>query len=236
MSKTREIAGAAVIAALLASAAAPAQAGFFERLFGGFTRHVLPPVTRSPPPMTPLPGDRVSPQGKDDWRPRSDSNGPRIAYCVRTCDGSYFPMHPHAGFSASEMCKTFCPGSDTKVYVGSGIDHAATPEGRRYTELANAYAYRKHLVSGCTCNGRNIFGVARITPESDPTLQRGDLVATRDGMMAVSGMTAQGPQLTAAADYRGIPQREREQLSQTRVAKPGAGRAAITEGRGARDE
>jgi hypothetical protein len=78
-----------------------------------------------------------------------------------------------------------------------------------------------------------VFGVARIDIETDPTLRRGDIVATREGMMVVSGETADGPQLTAAKDYRGISRNEREQLTQIHVAGSGGdgrSRAPATEG------
>jgi hypothetical protein len=177
MSGTRTIAGALAAAVILATAATPAAGGFFERLFGGFTRHVQPPPVE-PPRMSPNPGERIAPQGRDDWRPRSGSGGPRMAYCVRTCDGFYFPVHPHAGFSAAQMCSTFCPASETRLYAGSGIDHATGRDGQPYSALPQAYAYRKQLVAGCTCNGHDVFGVARIAIRNDPTLQRGDVVAT----------------------------------------------------------
>jgi hypothetical protein len=215
MPRRRTIAGQTLLAALLVMGAAePASAGFFERLFGGFIRSVRPPSdTPSLPRMGPLPGDRVVPEGNDDWRPSSEGGGPRMAYCVRTCDGHFFPVQANASYTAAQMCSAFCPASETKIFAGSGIDNAVGTDGRRYSDLPHAYAYRKKLVSNCTCNGKDVFGVARLDTASDPTLRRGDIVATRNGMMAVSATSANGASLTPADSYRGLSGRERQQIA-----------------------
>lgn len=193
MPKIKTIAGVIVLAALLGGMTTPASAGFFDRLFGSFTRHIRPP-DGDLPQMSPIPGDRVAPEGGENWRPRGES-GPRTAFCVRTCDGHYFPVQANAQYSAAQMCSAFCPASETKLYTGGGIDQAVGLDGRPYSELANAYAYRKKLVANCTCNGKDVFGVARLSVSGDPTLRPGDLVATKNGTMAVAGKTQNGAQV-----------------------------------------
>ena len=229
MPKPSKIAGLVILAAVIGGSAAPASAGFFDRLFGGITRHIPPPPSlRDLPQMSPIPGDRISPQGGENWQPRGEG-GPRTAFCVRTCDGRYFPVQAQPGLSAAQACNSFCPATETKLYTGSGIDHAVGLDGRPYAELPKAFAYRKQLVAGCTCNGKDAFGVARLATATDPTLQRGDAIATREGMKVVSGRTENGAQLTAADDYRGLSERGRRTLSDMDVAidrKP----AAQTEG------
>ena len=67
----------------------PAQAGLFEQLFGGF-RHALQAQSRCP---TPAAGLRPDP---DDPRSRAAcerAERPARAFCVRTCDGQFFPVH-----------------------------------------------------------------------------------------------------------------------------------------------
>jgi hypothetical protein len=231
----------AIFAASLLTFVTPADAGFFDQLFGGFTRRAPPPPPSALPEMSPLP-DRISPQGGEngEFRPRAES-GPRSAYCVRTCDGHYFPVHAHAGMSAAQMCKSFCPASETKVYAGGGIEHAAATDGSRYRDLPNAFAYRKQLVSGCTCNGKDAFGLARIDVNDDPTLARGDIVATKDGLVAVSGRSEGEPQFTPVSSYRGISARERDRLAETKITQPGrngsppSGAPAETTGAAPRD-
>lgn len=237
MPKMRTIAGLAVLAVAIGGTATPASAGFFDRLFGSITRHIRPPeVFRELPQMSPIPGDRVAPQGDAsgaDWRARGEG-GPRSAFCVRTCDGHYFPVQANGQYSAAQMCSAFCPAGDAKIYTGSGIDHAVSTDGHPYSELPNAYAYRKKLVANCTCNGKDVFGVARLATNADPTLQRGDVVATGHGMMAVTGKTGNGPQFTAAGNYRGFSEGYRDKIVNMEV-RPGQKSPPQTDGRASPD-
>lgn len=233
MRRASAIAGVVTLAVLIGGTA-PASAGFFERLFGGITRHIRPPeIFREQPRLSPIPGDRVAPQGGENWRPRGDGE-PRTAFCVRTCDGHYFPVQANAKYSAAQMCSAFCPASETKLYTGGGIDRAVGLDGRPYRELPNAYAYRKELVANCTCNGKDVFGVARLAADTDPTLQRGDVIATRHGMMAVTGRTEDGAQFTSADSYRGFSPRYRDQIVGMEV-RPGHKPPPATDGRAAPD-
>jgi hypothetical protein len=233
MPKMRTVA-CVVVAVMTGSAAVPAHAGFFDRLFGSITRHIRPPeVFREQPQMSPIPGDRVAPQGGSNWQARGDG-GPRSAFCVRTCDGHYFPVQANAQYSAAQMCSAFCPASETKLYTGGGIDHAVGMDGRPYSELPNAYAYRKQLVANCTCNGKDVFGVARLAAKDDPTLQRGDVIATGNGMMAVSGKAENGPQFTSADNYRGFSERYRDKIVGMEVT-PGRKSPPQTDGRAPSD-
>jgi hypothetical protein len=212
----------ATLICLLGLMGQPADAGFLDSLFGGFVRRLRPPEPPSLPQMSP--NALVSPQapdGGEPLRPHAEG-GPRSAYCVRTCDGHYFPVHAQPGMSAAQMCSTFCPASQTRLYAGGGIDYAAANDGSRYRDLPNAYLYRKQLVQGCTCNGKDAFGLARIDINDDPTLARGDIVATKQGLAVVSGRdSSHNVEFTALANSRAISQRERENLAGTRIAGPG---------------
>ena len=106
------------------------------------------------------------------------------AYCVRLCDGFFFPIQPAKAASSTQLCNTLCPASPTKVFHGSEIKHAAGADGARYAALANAFAYRKQISPHCTCNGKDPYGLATVAIGADPTLRAGDMVATRDGVLA----------------------------------------------------
>ena len=234
MSQLGKISGGVAIAIIVACTAAPASAGFFDRLFGGITRQIRPPPDLpNPPQLSPIPGDRIAPEGGENWRPRGDG-GPRSAFCVRTCDGHYFPVQSQPGLSAAQACNSFCPAAETRLYTGSGIDGAVGADGRPYGEMPTAYAYRKKLVSNCTCNGKDAFGVARLDIKTDPTLQRGDVIVTREGMKVVSSRTENGAQLTAADQYRGLSERSRRTLTDMEIT-PGRRPAPQTEGRAPTD-
>ena len=118
-------------------------------------------------------------------RPVVVSAGP--AFCVRSCDGKYFPLLRGAA-SPAQMCQAFCPASPTKVFFGSSIDRAYAATGERYADSENAFAYRKALRADCTCNGHNPAGLASVDLAMDGSLRSGDAVATVDGLVAYSGI------------------------------------------------
>jgi hypothetical protein len=171
------------IAALCASALAPSAHAedFLSALFGAFGAH------RPAMPAAPLPfaseGDPSLQQ--TDARPRAAYAG-SSAYCVRTCDGRYFPLSASDNASRAASCSSFCPASDTKVVYGSNIDNAATETGKPYSELPNAFRYRNEIVAGCTCNGKDQIGLAPVKIENDPTLRKGDIVAGANGLTVAS--------------------------------------------------
>jgi hypothetical protein len=75
------------------------------------------------------------------------------------------------------------------VVYGGNIDNAVTDTGKPYSELPNAFRYRNEIVAGCTCNGKDQFGLAPVKIENDPTLRKGDIVAGAGGLM-VAGHSA----------------------------------------------
>ena len=104
------------------------------------------------------------------------------------CDGQHFPLEQRvANATPVETCRSMCPASKTKVFFGSEIDHAIAKDGARYADLDTAYIYRKQLVANCTCNGKNALGLAPYDLPTDPTLRPGDIVATKQGLMAYNG-------------------------------------------------
>ena len=109
---------------------------------------------------------------------QADTGGP--AYCVRSCDGRYFPAPPVADQSRAEACKNFCPAAETSVFYGRNIDGAVNDKGKAYSQLPNAFKFRSELVAGCSCNGKDPVGLASVKIEDDKTLRRGDIVASAD--------------------------------------------------------
>ncbi len=201
----------AAVATLSAATAQPAAArDIFQWLFEGFHPHAARSYAD---PFTAF-ARAIGPQ------PQREPRGPSTAYCVRTCDGFPFRVRANANASAAQMCHAFCPGAETRLYSGSDIDTATASDGSRYAALDTAYAYRRALKPGCTCNGRNVFGLAPIDAASDPTLKPGDVVVTNNGLMAVSGKADKTVNFTPAASYPGFSARYRAELSAMKIAPP----------------
>ena len=186
---TKWLFAAALLCASAFASAAQAQ-DFFSALFGGMNR------PRAPQPYISMPfanedGSIPAPRGETRTR---YGGGSGQAFCVRTCDGRYFPINASDNASRAASCNGFCPASETKIVYGSNIDSAATDNGKPYSELPNAFRYRTEMVAGCTCNGKDPTGLAAVKIEDDPTLRKGDIVAGENGLV----VAGRGP------DKRGV--------------------------------
>ncbi len=204
ISTRTKIVGALAALTLMGAAPAAQAQDFFSNLFGGFgDAHV-----QRAPYASEYPGEER--RVRRSYTPRVNSNtnssstssntgggGSGQAYCVRTCDGRYFPISTSDNQSRAATCKSFCPASDTKVFYGSTID-TASDNGKPYSALPNAFKFRNELVAGCTCNGKDQIGLAPVKIENDPTLKRGDIVAGEQGLMVNRGPDRRGASLNMA--------------------------------------
>lgn len=182
-SSSCRIAGAVLAITLVLAPNVPARGeDFFSMMFRAFGGRRAMPVPQLPPMSY---GSEMPVEFPPRYREASPSGG--AAYCVRTCDGRYFPIARAANQSPAETCKSFCPAAETRVYYGASIDDATSDKGRDYTDLPNAFKYRTELVAGCSCNGTDPVGLAKINIDDDKTLRRGDFVAAADGLKMVSG-------------------------------------------------
>src|SRR5262245_10816657 len=108
---------------------------FFENLFGGGTV------------ITPPGGDVPGMATGDTYR----------TLCVRTCDGYYFPISystTPASFPQDEqVCQRMCPAAEVALYShrnpGEDISQATSTGGRSYSELPNAFLFRKAFNPSC---------------------------------------------------------------------------------------
>ena len=179
--------GAAALVCVSALAPTAQARDFFSTLFGGFGGGRAPPQPYISLPFANENGSIPAPR-QSEPQPRYVLGGSQ-AFCVRTCDGRYFPATGSNNESRAASCNSFCPAAETKVVYGSSIDHAATEHGKPYSQLPNAFRYRKEIVVGCTCNGKDEVGLAHVKIRDDPTIRKGDIVAGESGLL-VAGRSA----------------------------------------------
>ena len=88
-------------------------------------------------------------------------------FCVRLCDGFYFPLPPEVKASDNKqrqlVCSGMCRGAETRLFQrtgsgGSEVEHelgealtSAIGKPVPYTKLPAAFRYRDALVPGCGC-------------------------------------------------------------------------------------
>jgi Protein of unknown function (DUF2865) len=201
---------AAVLGASALAQAAHAE-DFLSALFGAFGGG-RPPVISFP--FANQGGPLAQPA---DVGPRVASGGQ--AYCVRTCDGRYFPIVASDSQSRAASCNNFCPASKTEIVYGSDIDNAATENGKPYSELPNAFRYRGEIVAGCTCNGHDQIGLAPVKIEDDPTLRKGDIVVGAGGTLMAAGRGAD--RRGASLNFSPAPERIRARYQRVPVMARG---------------
>jgi hypothetical protein len=153
--------------------------------------------------------DRWNDRDSNDTPPRDRAPRKAVAsqpsggaYCVRTCDGFYFPLTAHGGNgNAQTLCQSLCPAAKTDVYYrrGDAMGEARSRNGKSYASLPEAFAYRKQLKPDCTCR-------SAVTPAmsvaDDPTLRSGDLVVTQTAVVVFRGGLQPPHKDRDFADYR----------------------------------
>lgn len=154
-------------------------------LFGG-ARRDIPEVTVRP----------TAPQSNESQgRTATGENvaGPR-AYCVRTCDGFFFPAGPamsgEGRLAQQSSCSAMCPGAEVALYTiarQGSIEDAVGPQGRTYSALRTAFRFRQTVDRACTCQGAATNGLARLPITRDFTLRAGDVVVTESGVRVFRG-------------------------------------------------
>src|SRR5258705_5450575 len=118
---------AVLVCASVLAPAAQAQ-DFFSQLFGGFARPRQQPYIQMP--FGDDGGQVYAPRG--EGRVRYGGGGGQ-AFCVRTCDGRYFPVTASDNASRAASCNNLFPASETKVFSWSRIDNATAENGKPYS-------------------------------------------------------------------------------------------------------
>jgi hypothetical protein len=157
--------------------------GFFESLFG------INPVP-GPPSGIPL-------------------GGTFRTLCVRTCDGYYFPISystmPGKFADDEALCRRLCPATEVSLYShrnpGEDVNRAVSLSGRLYTDLPNAFAYRKVFNPSCSCRAPGQSWEEALRQGDDQTLERGDIVVTeeRARQLSLPRFDAQGKPINVDA-------------------------------------
>ena len=140
-------------------------------------------------------------------------------YCVRTCDGFYFPATASASTADDgKICTALCPGTETEAYRlardDDEIDNAVTKKGKPYSSLPAAFAYRTSLKEGCTCGAQARTVIAAL--QEDPTLAPNDIVVTETGVRVFVGSSK-------------FPYREKDFVPYRKVRRMERGLAAYLE-------
>ena len=160
-----------IAAALAATATLPpttvSAEGLFDMLLGAFQK-----LQR---PNSPLQANFVADPFGANQQPAPQlrsASGSGPAFCVRSCDGRYFPLTMRGGASPAQMCQAFCPASPTKIYL------AATSMGR-HRRVASAMRTAKTPSAIAKRCARTAPATAAIPPDWHRSISRWTLPCVR---------------------------------------------------------
>jgi len=141
--------------------------GFFETLFGGN------PNSQQPDIMVP----------PEDETPRGGS----MAVCVKSCDGSFFPVSysAHRGNlnELDNLCHALCPNAEVTLYTRSlyrDMKSAVSINGEPYRDTQNAFRFEKSVDTSCSCKAPGQTWVQALS-DAERMLgaqRRGDMIVT----------------------------------------------------------
>lgn len=178
--------GSAVVAAGLASTpVANAQSsGFLDALFGLAREPAVSTVGSAPAAKEHSSSGSEQSSTAARPHPTTGGGGHHVSYCVRLCDGRYFPINysgPSSRMTAIQICNALCPATPTQIYYGSSIEQAIGQNGKRYSSLSTAFVYRERIVPACTCKSNQATGTEKVEIGNDPTLRPGDIIVSDHG-------------------------------------------------------
>jgi hypothetical protein len=147
------------------------------------------------------------------------------AVCVRTCDGSFFPVsYSGAGSRADsleDVCRALCPNADMALYsfpFGGTIEEAESPSGEPYANLPNASKFERAYDPSCSCRRKGqSWAEALADAEARYGHEKHDILVTPE-KSAEMARPIIDPKAKPAADSKG---------------KPGAPTASVVAGPGA---
>ena len=160
-----------------------------------------------------------------------DPNGRYRSVCVRTCDGFFFPVSYQTYASRlsqdASVCQSSC-AAPAELYVyrnpGQEIDQAISLNGTAYSDLPNAFKYRKEYVTGCSCkaNEYNPTAIEGANQKAEaapgkpgnkgsapaPTTQAAAPAAPPPGQLDLTGALPDQPQAVAPVEAASAPAAE----------------------------
>ena len=99
---------------------------------------------------------------------RAEMAGP-AAFCVRALRRPLLPDPAQWGVTPGADLQLVLPGQPRpRSTTAAASSMRSPPDGKRYAELSTAFVYREKIVPGCTCNGKDAFGLVNTPVRGRP--------------------------------------------------------------------
>jgi len=157
-------------------------------------------------------GDEPRQSGPSGDKGPVQAHSGSYAVCVRTCDGSFFPVsYSGAGSRADsleDVCRALCPNADVALYsfpFGGTVEEAASPTGEPYANLPNAGKFEKTFDPTCSCRRKGqSWAEALADAEARYGHEKRDILVTPE-KSAEMARPIVDPKAKPATDAKGKP-------------------------------
>jgi len=121
--------------------------------------------------------------------PNAPQSGTYRTVCVKSCDGSYFPISfatvPSRFADDDQKCHALCPNAQATLYTyhnpGEDISQAVSLSGQPYTQSPNAFRFRTQYDKTCSCRAPGQSWADALKNADDGSgAQNGDITVTDD--------------------------------------------------------
>jgi Protein of unknown function (DUF2865) len=195
----------------------------FEALFGGGARQAALNPDELPPPDQ---QQEMIDKSIENEKKGAHVSAGSYAVCVRTCDGSFFPVsYSGAGSRADsleDVCRSLCPNADVQLYsfpFGGTINEAVSSSGEPYVNLPNALKFEQTYDSACSCRRKGeSWAQALAAAEARYGHESRDILVTPEKSVEMSRPIIS----KTAADSKGKPAKSNAKaITDTASSQPG---------------
>jgi len=141
--------------------------------------------------------------------PNAAQSGTYRTVCVKSCDGSYFPISfatvPSRFADDERTCKNLCPNAQVSLFTyhnpGQDISQAVSINGQPYSQSPNAFRFRTQYDKTCSCRAPGqSWADALKSVDTSSGAEQGDITVTEDRAKRMSQ-----PPRTAPAKHTAAP-------------------------------
>ena len=118
-------------------------------------RREAPTMPVNPETLPPEEQQQTIEKSIENEKKSANASAGSYGVCVRTCDGSFFPVsYSGASERLEDVCRSLCPAADVQIYsfpFGGTIEQAESLSGERYVDMPNALKFQQSVDPTCSC-------------------------------------------------------------------------------------
>jgi hypothetical protein len=146
--------------------------------------------------------------------PNAPQSGTYRTVCVKSCDGSYFPISfatvPSRFADDERTCRSLCPNAQVTLFTyhnpGEDISQAVSINGQPYSQSPNAFRFRTQYDKTCSCRAPGqSWADALKNVDTSGGAEQGDITVTEDRAKRMSQPPRTAPAKNTASPQTAAP-------------------------------